>query len=83
MYCTLSSTRDPRERIAGKSGYASGADVHSPAVYQPNLLREWPVESDIVVPMELMPPQMLAGMGAAWQEKQAYKKHISELTAKV
>jgi len=52
-----------------------------PAGYQPNLLREWPVDSDIVIPTEVMPPQMLAGMGAAWRERQAYKKHISELTA--
>jgi hypothetical protein len=28
-----------------------------------------------------MPPEMLAGMGTAWLHRQAYKKHIDELTA--
>jgi hypothetical protein len=28
-----------------------------------------------------MPPKMLAGMGAAWRQRQAYKKPIDELTA--
>jgi hypothetical protein len=28
-----------------------------------------------------MPQQMLAGMGAAWRQRQSYKKHIEELTA--
>jgi ribonuclease Z len=49
--------------------------------YQPSMFREWPVESDIVIPMEAVPPQMVAGMGAAWREKRAYKKHIGELAA--
>jgi hypothetical protein len=52
-----------------------------PEGYHPKLLREWPVDSDVVIPMDLMPPQMLAGMGAAWRQQQAYKKHIDELTA--
>jgi hypothetical protein len=28
-----------------------------------------------------MPQQMLAGMGGAWRQGQAFKKHIDELTA--
>jgi hypothetical protein len=28
-----------------------------------------------------MPQQMLAGMGGAWPQRQAFKKHIDELTA--
>jgi hypothetical protein len=28
-----------------------------------------------------MPQQMLAGMGGAWRQRQAFKKHIDELTA--
>jgi len=27
-----------------------------------------------------MPPGMLQGMGESWRDRQAYKKHISELT---
>lgn len=52
-----------------------------PEGYHPELLQEWPVDGDLVIPLEMMPPQMLQGMGAAWTERQAYKKHISDLTA--
>jgi len=51
-----------------------------PADYHPELLEEWPVKSDLVVPMDEMPPQMLQGMGESWRDRQSYKKHISELT---
>jgi len=51
-----------------------------PADYHPELLEDWPVESDLVVPMDEMPPQMLQGMGESWRDRQSYKKHISELT---
>jgi len=52
-----------------------------PEGYHPQLLREWPASEDIVIPTDVMPPEMVAGMGAAWQQRQAYKKHIAELTA--
>lgn len=52
-----------------------------PQGYHPQLLPEWPAEQDVVVPMEAMPPQMLAGMGAAWRERENYKKHIGDLRA--
>jgi len=51
-----------------------------PEGYQPELLATWPVEGDLVVPMDQMPPSMLAGMSQSWQTRRAYKKHISELT---
>lgn len=56
-------------------------EEYYPENYHPELLTEWPVDSDLVVPLEMMPPAMVAGMGQAWRERQAYKKHISELTA--
>jgi hypothetical protein len=34
-----------------------------------------------VVATEHMPPQMLAGMGAAWRRRRVYKKHIDEVKA--
>jgi ribonuclease Z len=52
-----------------------------PEGYHPQLLSDWPVDEDLVIPVEVMPQQMLAGMGAAWRQRQAYKKHIDELTA--
>ncbi|MGI9665966.1 MAG: guanitoxin biosynthesis MBL fold metallo-hydrolase GntH, partial [Acidimicrobiia bacterium] len=52
-----------------------------PDDYHPQLLLEWPVENDIVIPVEQMPADMYASMSQNWRHKQAYKKHISELTA--
>lgn len=56
-------------------------EEYYPEGYLPELLDEWPVSGDLVVPLDQMPPQMLAGMGDAWQKRKAYKKHISELEA--
>lgn len=44
------------------------------------LVEDWPVDGDLVVPIEAMPPQMIEGMGESWRDRQSYKKHISELT---
>jgi len=52
-----------------------------PEGYQPMLLEEWPVESDLVVNLESLPPALKAGMGENWRDRQAYEKHISELSA--
>lgn len=56
-------------------------EEYYPEGYHPELLQEWPVDTDLVVPLEMMPPAMLQGMGESWRDRQAYKKHISELTA--
>ncbi len=56
-------------------------EEYYPDDYHPELLLEWPVDSDLVVPMEDMPPAMLQSMGENWRDHQAYKKHISELSA--
>jgi len=45
-------------------------DDYHPEGYHPQLLREWPASDDIVIPTDVMPPQMVAGMGAAWRERQ-------------
>jgi hypothetical protein len=56
-------------------------EEYYPENYHPELLTEWPVDSDLVVPLEMMPPAMAHGMGESWRDRQAYKKHISELAA--
>lgn len=56
-------------------------EEYYPDGYHRELLTEWPVESDLVIPLEDMPPAMLQGMGENWRDRQAYKKHISELAA--
>jgi hypothetical protein len=56
-------------------------EQYYPEGYHPELLTEWPVDDDLVVPIEQLPESLLASMGEAWRDRQAYKKHISELTA--
>jgi ribonuclease Z len=51
-----------------------------PEDYHPELLTEWPVDGDLVVSLEALPPAMLDGMGQSWRECQPYEKHLSELT---
>jgi hypothetical protein len=76
-----------RPQAAKKSRSHSSASRKSrppttyPEGYYPELLTEWPVDSDLVISLEDMPPAMLQGMGQSWRERQAYKKHISEITA--
>jgi hypothetical protein len=52
-----------------------------PEGYQSILLEEWPVESDLVVNLDTLPPALERSKGENWRDRQAYKKHISELTA--
>jgi len=41
-----------------------------PAAYLPHLLEEWPVDSDLVVPVDQLPANLRDSMGAAWRQKQ-------------
>jgi hypothetical protein len=52
-----------------------------PEGYHPELLTEWPIDDDPVVPVEQLPPALLHSMGEAWRQRKAYRKHISELSA--
>jgi len=52
-----------------------------PDGYHPDLLTEWPADGDLVVPVESLPDSLLQSMGESWRDRQAYRKHISELTA--
>ena len=38
--------------------------------YHPVLLEEWPVKSDLVVPLDILPENLKNGMGAEWRLKQ-------------
>lgn len=55
--------------------------AYYPEGYHPQLLDTWPVDGDLVVPTDQMPPAMLAGMSQSRQHRQAYQKHLSDLTA--
>ena len=52
-----------------------------PKGYAPELLFDWPVDGDLVAPVEVMPPQLVESMGAAWRQRQAYRRHIDEIKA--
>jgi hypothetical protein len=52
-----------------------------PEGYHPDLLTEWPVDDDLVVPVDQLPESLLASMGEAWRDREAYRKHIDELRA--
>ena len=59
-------------------------NLYYPKGYHPELLQEWPVSGDLVVPISQLPPKMLDSMGDAWrkqQENQAVLKKEKE-TAK-
>ena len=49
-------------------------EEYYPEGRQPELLTHWPVEDDLVVPIESMPPAMLEGMGAEWRNRKAYEE---------
>lgn len=46
-----------------------------PEGYEPELLMKWPVESDLVVPLEVMPENLRASMSERYQDRQEYLKN--------
>lgn len=53
-----------------------------PKGYMPHLLEEWPVKSDLVVPLDSLPENLRSSMGAAWEHKQKNLKIIEEQSKK-
>lgn len=51
-------------------------DLYYPEGYRPELLTEWPVDSDLVIPVDQMPPAMLDGMGAAWRARETNREAL-------
>jgi ribonuclease Z len=49
-----------------------------PKGYYPELLEEWPVTSDLVIPMETMPPKLRDSMSAQWRLKQKNQAILQE-----
>jgi len=56
-------------------------DKYYPEGYKPELLEEWPVEGDLVVPLEFAPKDMTDGMGVEWRLKKKNKKFPEEKKA--
>ncbi|RLA50211.1 MAG: MBL fold metallo-hydrolase [Gammaproteobacteria bacterium] len=49
-----------------------------PEGYHPHLLEEWPVKSDLVVPLDTLPDNLKSSMGEAWRLKQKNLKTLKE-----
>ncbi len=49
-----------------------------PAAYLPHLLEEWPVEGDLVIPLESLPANLKESMGGAWRLKQKNQKILEK-----
>lgn len=52
-----------------------------PEGYHPELLQEWPVKSDLVVPLDSMPDSLKSSMGQAWRLKVKNQKILEEKAA--
>jgi ribonuclease Z len=44
-------------------------DKYYPEGYKPELMEVWPVDSDLVVPLEMLPENLKDSMGAAWRHR--------------
>jgi len=49
-----------------------------PAGYMPELLEDWPVDGDLVVPVEDLPESLLQSMGEAWRLRVKNQKALEE-----
>jgi len=53
-------------------------EKYYPEGYHPELLEDWPVEGDLVIPLEAMPPTLKDSMGQSWRQREANKKVLKE-----
>jgi hypothetical protein len=49
-----------------------------PESYHPELLTEWPVDGDLVVPLEAAPSVLTNGMGESWRQRKAYEAEMKK-----
>jgi ribonuclease BN (tRNA processing enzyme) len=53
-------------------------ELYYPEGYHPELLEDWPVDSDLVIPLESAPAEMTDGMGAEWRLRNKNRKILEE-----
>jgi len=41
------------------------------------LLENWPVDSDLVIDVEMLPDALKESMGEAWRDRKAYHEYIA------
>jgi ribonuclease Z len=52
--------------------------AYYPKGYHPELLEDWPVEGDLVIPVEKLPEALNKSMGQAWREREANQKVLEQ-----
>ena len=52
--------------------------VYYPEDYMPELLEDWPVEGDLVVPIEALPENLMESMGAEWRLRLMNREAMEE-----
>ena len=52
--------------------------MYYPEGYHPLLRPEWPVEGDLVVPLDQAPPDLADGMGESWRLRMKNQKILEE-----
>ena len=55
-------------------------DLYYPEGFKPDLLEEWPVDSDLVVPVEQLPENLRKSMGDRWRQKVRNMQILEEQT---
>jgi ribonuclease BN (tRNA processing enzyme) len=53
-------------------------DKYYPEGYKPQVLEEWPVEGDLVVPLDQLPANLKNSMGQEWEHKKKNQKILEE-----
>jgi hypothetical protein len=53
-------------------------DKYYPEGYKPELLEEWPVDSDLVAPVEALPENLRKSMGGHWELTQKNRKALEQ-----
>lgn len=52
--------------------------LYYPEGYHPDLLEEWPVSGDLVIPEEALPDNLKQSMGEAWRHREKNRKILEE-----
>ncbi|MGI9367406.1 MAG: guanitoxin biosynthesis MBL fold metallo-hydrolase GntH [Ruegeria sp.] len=52
--------------------------LYYPEGYHPELLTQWPVDSDLVIPLEQLPEALKESMGAAWRLREKNQEVLRE-----
>ena len=70
--------KPPHQRVDIQEPYVRDMEIdpkeYYPEGYHPELMKEWPVDKDLVVPLESLPDNLKDSMGAAWRLREKNNK---------